>query len=287
MKRTERIFGDLFIVICLCIFFECTKHPFGANTISPPNRQIRGEVVLSDRSSSEGVYVWLESFDIGSFTDGRGRFEISLPVPALQGLSGGADGAYNLYFFVANYKLSSAKVAVHNGAFLYSYGDFNGNGDMNWVMSMLKLLQIRTTVEPDSVASDFEGPIFVEVGLRAVFDSVTVLVPKIIGGYTGALLFHRIETGDVYIDLPDTGEGTQTVITIGSEEYIIRMLINIDRGDFPAGQYEVVPYIWIEQKELPEGLIASLSPNAEKLGADYLKIPFKREGGRFLIRRDG
>lgn len=277
----------LFMGVSLGVVFECTEHPFGANTISSLNRQIRGEVVLSDRSSSGGVYVWLESFDIGTFTDGRGRFEISLPVPALQGLSGGADGVYNLYFFVANYQLSSAKVAVRNGAFLYSYGDFNGNGDMNWIISMLKLLQIRTTVEPDSVTMDFEGPILVEVGLRAVFDSVTVLVPKIIGGYTGALLFRRVETGDVYIDLPDFGEGTQTVVKIGPEEHIIKMLINIDRGDFPAGQYEVIPYIWIEQQDLPEGLIVSLSPNAEKLGADYLKIPFKREGGRFLIRRDG
>jgi hypothetical protein len=49
--------------------------------------------------------------------------------------------------------------------------------------------------------------------------------------------------------------------------------------------YEVIPYLWIERGELPPGLLTSLGPNVLALGPDYLKIPFRREGGRLEVTR--
>jgi hypothetical protein len=54
----------------------------------------------------------------------------------------------------------------------------------------------------------------------------------------------------------------------------------------PVGRYEAIPYFFIEQENMPSGLLASLGENVEAFGADFLKIPIKRKGGRFVIRVD-
>jgi hypothetical protein len=41
----------------------------------------------------------------------------------------------------------------------------------------------------------------------------------------------------------------------------------------------------IERADLPPGLLASLGPDVMALGPDYLKIPFRREGGRLEVTR--
>jgi len=35
---------------------------------------------------------------------------------------------------------------------------------------------------------------------------------------------------------------------------------------------------------MPEGLLTSISQKAEELGPDFLKIPFRRNGGLFAIQ---
>jgi len=279
METIKQMTIALFITMGLLLLHGCTEHPFDKSEITGGNRQIQGNLTLSDKMAPDGVYVWFESFDISTNTDRDGQFMIHLPHPDVQGTPGGTTGVFKLYFYIANYKLASARAVVRNGEFIFSEGDFDENGVMNSTRSLLKILHVSTSVEPDSVLADYEGRLDIKITLQALFDTVTVIFPKIMGGTPGAVLFRRLGYGDIFVDLSDNNDNALTVERIGPETYDLYMVFDMRHGALPVGRYEVIPYFLIEQENMPYGLLESLSPNAEALGPDYLKIPFKRKGG--------
>jgi hypothetical protein len=264
------------------IFAGCTQSPLENKVDDPQTAQIRGKVQLSDRVSPEGVYLWLEGTAIATRTGADGQFELTLP-PSSQGRLTAANGVYNLYFYLANYKLGTASVVVQNGGFLFSRGDLNAKGELADAKTLHKILNIQTIVEPATVSPHFDGPIHVQVTLRAVLDSVTVVFPKMVGGLLGAVLLKDLESGKVFADVPDVGADTKAVVKVGPEPHSWRLVILLTRTPLPVGQYEVIPYFFIEQENMPAGLLASLGPNVQEIGPDFLKIPAKREGGRLVI----
>ncbi len=46
---------------------------------------------------------------------------------------------------------------------------------------------------------------------------------------------------------------------------------------------EVNPYILLRHEKIPPQLLPSLGINLEAFTAEYLKIPFRREGGRLMV----
>ena len=73
----------IFFLLSIFLFSGCTGSPFSDNEIPQETRRITGKVEISDNTHSpEGVYVWLGGFDIGTFTDQDGEFEITLPSTA-------------------------------------------------------------------------------------------------------------------------------------------------------------------------------------------------------------
>ena len=153
MKAKEILI--IFLLLSTFIFFACTGNPFSDDEISPGNRQISGKVEVSGNQNPEGVYVWLEGFNIGTRTDEQGCFQLTLPMPASQGGSAeGVAGAFNLYYYVANFNLESTRVLTRNGSFVYSQGDINSKGELNNPKFLFQNLQIRTRVTPSSLSSD-------------------------------------------------------------------------------------------------------------------------------------
>lgn len=278
LRRCRRIAA---LCAVLVLILGCTEGPFDNKGIEPQSLSIRGEVELSDLTSPDGVYIWLEGANIATHTDAQGHFQITLPPPLAAPAY--ANGAYNLYFYLANYELGSARVAVQNGAFLYAYGDITIDGDLNGRKLMHKLLHVNTAVLPAFVSSTFEGPVQVQLTLKAVLDSVTVVFPKMVGGLLGGILLQRMETEEIFVDIPDIGARTRSVQRIGPEPRTYVMVFNLARGALPVGHYEIIPYFLIEQDNMPPGLMASLGPNVHEIGPEFLKIPIKREGGRFVI----
>ncbi len=261
---------------------SCTESPIGGQVDNSPKLQIRGRVDLSDGISPEGVYVWLEGTPLSTRTDNNGFFQITLP-PARQNDPTYANGVFNLYFFLANYRLNFTPVVVQNGEFAYSRGEVDKNGELTGPRHLFKLLQIKTVVDPEVVSTSYEGPVGVQVALRATLDSVTVVFPKVIGGLLGGVLLRHKPTGEVFIDAADAGPNLREVEKIGNEFYYKRLIFSLRRSLLTPGEYEVVPYLLIRQDNMPAGLLPSLGRNVEEITPEYLKIPFKREGGRFVI----
>ena len=282
MKRSRLCFTLRAAGLTAVVFAGCTSNPFGDDDIGSGRRAISGKVQLTDGSDPEEIYVWLETFNIGARTDNGGRFTLSLPPPSAQGGGGGIDGAFSLYFFVANYQLVTAQVATRGGEFIFNQGEINAKGELGSTKSLKKTLSILTQIDPNPVPSNYPYRIGVQVTLQAIIDSVTVLIPSV-GGLLNAVLFRNLATGAVFVH--------ETVIDAPLERLLVgrsprSRVLQFSLSQIPGlttGEYEVIPYILIAHDEVPAELFTTIAPDAPSLGPNYVKIPFRREDGRFSI----
>ncbi len=284
MKAKQSFVRMLVIGIFLTGLFTCTELPFGENKISSGHRKISGKVKLHDGSSPEDVYVWLSDFNIGTYTDEKGQFNLTLPPKSSMGTSGGVSGTFDLYFYIANYKLVSSQVVVRDGEFAYSRGDINKDGKIYETKTLRRFLRINTSMSPASVSANYTGSIEARVTLQATIDSATVIVPESVGGMLGAIFVKKIDSHEVFIykSVPISGTGSKLLVALSSRS--LNMTFNLILNPLPPGKYEVIPYLLIAHETIPQGLIESIVSNVKELHPNYLKVPFKREGGDFEVR---
>ena len=284
-SRSLFIFTVFGFLAVLTTQLACTKSPFDEE-VAPPPTKISGRIDLHRvDDDNSNIYVWLEGINISTFTDSTGYFELELPLER----SSDVTGAYRLFCFVANYTTATADIILQNGLFRYSQGDLDRFGGVNRVIDMFKILDITTIVQPRSTPITFGGPIDVQVTVRAIADSVAVVFPKSVGGLLGGLFFRNLDTGQIFIDIPDEGADTKETIIVGSEQPISRRgVFQLNGTNFrdlilPIGDYEVIPYFFIEHEELPAELLRSLGERVEEPHPQFLNIPVKRDGGKFRV----
>lgn len=283
MRLSDGFLAGLF---CALIVVGCTESPF-KDDISPPPTKITGRVDLHRiDGDNSNVYVWLDGLNVSTHTDSAGHFELQFPREVNSGNA--VTGAFKLYCFVANYSIATAEIIVNDGLFQYSQGDLDRLGHVNHVMSMFKILHITTIVQPRWVASDSDDPIDVQVTLQAVTDSVTVIFPKSVGGLLGGLFFRSVETGQIFIDIPDEGADTREHVRIGQQPLSRRGVFQLNGSNFrdltlPIGNYEIIPFFFIEHEDMPQKLFDSIGEKVDEPDPEFLKIPFKRDGGRFRV----
>jgi len=226
----------------------CTWNPFGEEEISSGYREISGNVQLNDGSNPDGIYVWLEGFNAGTYTDGTGQFSLTLPQSGSSGLS----GVYKLYCYVANYELDYAQVVIQDGEFAYSRGDINKEGKLALPKVLRRFLRIETSVNPASVSQNYAENIGVTVTLTATFDSATVIVPKSIGGSLGAVLIKKIGSQDVYTHEFSPLSSMDYHVLVGRQQpQVIGMIFNMLLKPLPRGDYEVIPYLLMAHESIP------------------------------------
>ena len=285
--KPNRLF--LWVLIIGLVFnyqLSCTKSPFEAK-IAPEPRIIKGFVDLLNTSPDDNIFVWLEGFDLSTRTDESGFFSIEIP-KELNASTSSLNGIFKLYFYVANYEINIVNIPVRNGLFLYDEGDLSNQGSLTHTIQMHKILNIFTLVDPQWVPDGFEGQIDVQVTLQATFDSVTVIYPKSVGGLLGGVLLRNLKTQEIFVDIPDEGASTRSYDVIGTNPKSRRMVFELNGINFrdlflPLGTYEVIPYFLIEHDNLPQELVETIAVDAEVIGKDFLKIPYRRVGGDFRV----
>lgn len=279
MKR----YSAFVLIAVLGLNLSCIENPFGGDDdISGGTRTLRGKVALNNGAASEGVYVWLESFNQGTYVNAQGEFNLTLPPPGSQS-NGGASGVYQLYFFVANYLLKSSSIVTRNGAFVYGQGEVSKSGELNSAKSLERFLRISTMVSPSTVASTYNGTIAVETTLEATIDTATVIFPKTLAGLLGAVLIRRVNGNDVYIMQAVPGASGSESQRVGRSPYKRGMVFNFTTSPLPPGDYEVIPYILLRRQVVPSLLLTNLGGNLEDLTPNYLNLPMKRDGGQFKV----
>lgn len=271
--------------LCLIIFAGCTETA-SVNQIDNPRRdKISGKIGLSPGVSPESIYVWLGGTTLKTYTDNTGAFDLTLPasgrVPPVNVTS-----SFNLYFYLANYKLSSLPVFVEDGQFLYSRGEIGREGAMINTKYLQELLKIDTLVEPATVSTSYQGLILVKVSLAAFLDSVVVVFPRASGDKHGGILLRNLDSGQAFVDAPDGLPTRKVVEKIGREPLEFAFDFSFKPNVLPAGRYEIIPHFLIEQENMAAGLLGSLGENVEAFGLNFLKIPIRRKGGQFVVRAD-
>jgi len=264
------------------IFSGCTSNPFGDDDIGAGARGMSGKVQLNDGSNPEGIYVWLETFNIGTRTDTNGEFKLTLPPPAAQGGGGGIDGAFSLYFYVANYQLATAQAVTRDGEFIFDQGDINAKGELRTAKSLKKMLRIETQVDPSPVPSNYSFRVGVQVTLQATIDTVTVVLPSV-GGLLNTIFFRNVTSGALFKHESIINAPLESLL-IGKEPRSRTMTFSINQvPGLTPGDYEIIPYLLVAHDAVPSELITSIAADANSPGPNYLKLPFRREGEQFKI----
>ncbi len=286
-KHAGKFFVFVIISLGMC-GGGCTKSPFD-DEIKPEARLLRGNVQLDNaRNGSANVYVWLEGLDLSTRTDSSGQFQIE--IPSAQTTTGGAalNGVFRLYFYVANYGLNSVEIVVRNGLFAYGHGALTANGDLKDTIRLFKILSISTIIDPPQVPQSYRDGIDMQTTFQATRDTVQIVVPKSVGGLLGGIFFRHLQSDSVFVDIPDEGADTRDHVLIGHTPVSRRQIFQLNGANFrdlflPVGDFEVIPYFFIEQEGMPPGLLKSLGKDVEGPTPEYLKIPFRREGGAFEV----
>lgn len=281
MVRTKTLGVFLATAIAILIYAGCTSNPLGDNEIGNEHRQISGSVLLDTRNQPERVFVWLEGFNRGTYTDTEGEFSLILPA----GENENVTGIFKLYFFVANYNLEFEEVALRKGAFLFDQAGLNPEGRLRESKRLKRFLFIKSTVEPESKTFGSQGNINISLELRAnsdVSDSVTVIFPKTTAGFLGPVFFQNIDTQELFIFETLPAE-TQEVVTVGSSPSQRSASLTFITLNLPVGKYVVIPFFHVAHEKIPSELLNSIGANLRELTPNYLKLPFAREGGTIEV----
>lgn len=269
----------------MLVFIACEENPLDDSTIVPESRQITGTVQLSNQFNHSDIYVWLEGFNLSTFTDQEGAFELTLPSTEITSSNGSMNGVFFLYFYIANYAIAQAEVVIQNGQVLPSRGDLDENGRLHGIRTLQKILHIRTSVDPDTVVVSQQDTMYVKVFLQAVYDTVEVSLPKIKDASTGPVMLQGKSSDEVFI-LDVYGGDTERVIeAIGPDIREWDMAFFMEPGSLPADEYEVIPYFLVLQEGVPTRMIETLGPHAHELTEEFVRIPYRRDGGEFWVLR--
>ncbi|KAA3609617.1 MAG: hypothetical protein DWQ05_22035 [Calditrichaeota bacterium] len=270
---------QIFLILLGALFFSCDSNPFSNNEISGNRDTISGKVELN-KDDADGVYIWLESFDVGTFSNQNGDFELLLPPGNAE-----TSGTFNLYFFVANYTLDSAIVAVNNGEFIFGDQDIDQNGRLAGIKKLEKFLEIVTTALPERVtkAPNVRENIKISVDFTSLTDSATIVIPGSIPGLLGGVFIENIETRELYLysSLPVT---TVTKLTVGKVKISRSLTFEYIALNLPKATYRFVPYFLIHHQRIPVELIESIGQNALAFAPNYLKLPLKKQDAIFEVK---
>jgi len=280
----------LFLISVSLIFLVCTSNPIFEDRNSSSKQTIKGKIQLSDGASPDSVFVWLEGFNLSTYTDGGGHFTIQLPPPQSQS-GGGLTGDYRIFYYVGNYRIATSSAVIRNGSFEYGAGDIDTDGNVSGTKILQKLADIHTMIQPSEIpeydSSRVGITLSVTVTVVPTMNSVEVKMPIGPGGLLTAMIFKGINSpisDAVLYGNPQLSESIHVTATRNWQTGIKVRNINLTPYyTLEAGEYEVIPYLRIVQDDLPDGLIESIGENADTFNHDYLKIPIRLNPGRLTV----
>jgi hypothetical protein len=273
---------------CAIVFLllACTHNPFDTTEISIPRRTIFGTVLLSDHTQPDGVFVWLEGFDLGTFTDANGYFAITLPVTGHQS-SDGLTGSFQIFFFLANYRIATATIVLRNGELDFRHGDFLENGAIREPIYLRQYLDIQTIIAPAEVYQERDANLSLELILQALEDTVFIQYPEKAQGPLAVVIVKNNRNNSSFVwEINDRATAAAMVadtVTIVPKVWTAALLL--PAGRLERGHYQIIPYFLIHPAIAPPGaMLAKLGQNILRPGADFLKLPTKRKGGFFEVK---
>ncbi len=280
MKKI-RFFPSLFLYLFL--IGSCTDNPFFNESIKVDElTTVRGRVVLENEVNAEGVYVWVDGFEYSTYTKEDGSFSIELPDPSVQP-GGGLNGIFKVYFFCANYRISSASFVLINGKIERNKGNVSQDGTIFPDVWMPKLLDIRTELNHTLLTAATKDSLVIKVHLTNIADTVLVRTFRQPWGAANALVILSENRS------PEEAIFLRGTTALWAEEVITHpvtwvMIYKFPRDFFSAGKYYFYPLLEVVQEGVPDKLLNSLGDRLYAFDLDYLNVPYKQTPGEIEVR---
>jgi hypothetical protein len=120
--------------------------------------------------------------------------------------------------------------------------------------------------------------------LETLGDTVTVKFPGLYTQHLAKALLKKAGSDEAIPLLSNAfGIAISDVQIVGRQPYSRTIAFGLRGVSISPGNYEMIPYLLVKHEPVPPNLIASLGNNAEAFGLEYLKIPFRREGGSLRV----
>ncbi len=270
---------SLYFIILIFIIMACTNNPFFGDDPASDKHIVRGKVLLETGDSSEDIYVWLEKLNISTRTNARGEF--SLALPRTDDMVG-YNNDLKLYYYVGNYAIHHSNLLVVNGVFEFGKYDINNDGIIKETVYLKKLIDITTTFDPKAFSEDYNDIVKIEVIIVNLDTNLLVINRMTIEGVLSGYIFREINSPATSAKRFDL----RSVVYRGFRLYDPVTWTGSfvwEKNYLPSGTYEVYPYVFLRQPDLPQELLASFGTNADQFTDAYLKIPFKHNSDLLTI----
>lgn len=283
MKLNIRVISILFPAILLFLLISCTTNPLGKDESIQENN-IFGKVTLNDGQDPGNIFVWLEPFDLSTRTDSDGSYSLRLPNPSAQS-SGGINGFHKLYFYVANYKINYLDIPFTNGRVEQTSEFVTLESGELPPIQLQKILDIdaflyevlNTESEYDSILVHFMVQAMEnDVTVKSIFSNQIVNPgPQFMAG-----LVHSLDSNNPFLrtflyENPEKGHRASTFKVTTDPTLLIPLLVYIPQSEFADGWYEFIPYITVEQPDVPDALLNNLGKEAASFSTHFIEYPLK------------
>jgi hypothetical protein len=284
----------LIIVFLILVYLGCTDNPFFEDTDFLSDKLIiKGTVELDQSDDAGGVYVWLEGLNVSTHTNFNGQFELHLDSPST--LPGGAtawNGEYKLYYYLANYHYVTSSILIRNGKVEFGKRDVDNSGNISKIIVLNEILGIKTTISPCSTKTNsiFKQKVDLAFTIHGEPVKIETYVPM--DASSGCVIFRRLDAVETLSKFVLASHNNLNRVFI-SDSDVWNMQLgdtnemgikNMDPIPIESGLYEVVPFLIIDQEEVPEELLESISPYYDSFSAEYLKLPFKWDVDTFEVK---
>jgi hypothetical protein len=258
---------------------SCTDNPFFDDNTAKDTRVISGKVLTESGDAPENIYVWLEQLNISTRTNSQGNFKLELP--RTDDLSG-YNNDLKLYYYVGNYAIQHSNLLVVDGVFEFGKYDINSDGFIKETVYLKKLIDITTTIRPGTISADYNRTVTVEVNIINLDTNLLVRNRMTRESVLSGFILREINS-------PRTSAKRYDFSSVNYRAYYISEavtwtgIIGWEPNYLPSGTYEVSPYIFLIQEDIPEELLESFGTDANLFTDAYLKIPFKQNPALLTI----
>ena len=284
-----------FLTLILVNSFSCTFNPFSSNS-GISNSKISGKVRFNDGMNPKNVYVWLEGFELDTYTNEEGQFSITLPPADSQGMDGGFSGTYYLYFYHPNYIVDSLYVILANGRLSGDQDYLNRKGNLNDTVVLKKLIDLHISVVSINPLDLYNGKSD-DDKLRVImefqtFDEIVTLRCRIWNKPFGSTTLLR-RTGVFFQGNDAISDFSYEYNHMDSFYYLYELqadtttiwkefILPLNPSEFKTGEYTIIPFAYPVQ-ELPESLIRCMGENIITFHQDYLDFPIQRNDCNYTV----
>ncbi len=273
----------IYLLLSFMIMFGCSSNTLTGDdgTVTGGNSLLSGRIELNDGDTPDGIYVWLEGFNIGTYSDLSGDFELALPKPDSQP-GGGLNGVFRLFYFIANCQPETSEVIINNGLYDSSNGDFDENGVLRRPKTLIKLINIdviaRFVPRTETTIAFYSSEMTIE---KVTLLPVELALPQSLSEYLAASILRTIQvSGDLY-DVYDFSNEL-AIETITSDLFLpIQIEIN-EFNRIEGTTFQVIPIFYVLHDQIPDELYNSLDLDFGEVSEDYLNYPIKCHSQEFV-----